>query len=206
LDLLDRFRLFSHAQRKSMPPVSSPASSAFPRTLSRSASPLCPSKRFMTDRVFETAAIPLCSGPQVCSPPRSFLPLRLIVARSRGFYVRAEHASLPPHASDTLTNRSGNCWCWRVERLFAGVQHFRRLVIRRKYPVETSSAWSAWGARKSCLGINERLLKAQRHHGINSGRATSGNVAGEKGRSEQRHCHRTQGNRVDGAHSIKQAV
>jgi hypothetical protein len=36
---------------------------------------------FMTDRFFETAAISLCSGPQVCSPPRSFLPLRLIAAR-----------------------------------------------------------------------------------------------------------------------------
>jgi hypothetical protein len=35
---------------------------------------------FMTDRLFETAAISLCSGPQVCSPPRSFLPLRLIAA------------------------------------------------------------------------------------------------------------------------------
>jgi hypothetical protein len=35
---------------------------------------------FTTDPFFETAAIPLRSGPQVCSPPRSFLPLRLIVA------------------------------------------------------------------------------------------------------------------------------
>jgi hypothetical protein len=35
---------------------------------------------FMTDPLFETAAISLCSGPQVCSPPRSFLPLRLIAA------------------------------------------------------------------------------------------------------------------------------
>jgi hypothetical protein len=35
---------------------------------------------FMTDRFFETAAISLCSGPQVCSPPRSFLPLRLVAA------------------------------------------------------------------------------------------------------------------------------
>jgi hypothetical protein len=25
---------------------------------------------FLTDRLFETAAIPLCSGPQVCSPPQ----------------------------------------------------------------------------------------------------------------------------------------
>src|ERR1019366_1802074 len=30
---------------------------------------------------------------------------------SRGFYVRAEHASLPPHASDMLTPRPGNWWC-----------------------------------------------------------------------------------------------
>jgi hypothetical protein len=35
---------------------------------------------FMTDRLFETAAIPLCSGPQVCLPLRSFLPLRPTVA------------------------------------------------------------------------------------------------------------------------------
>jgi len=35
---------------------------------------------FTTDLFFGTAAIPLCSGPHVCSPPRSFLPLRLIVA------------------------------------------------------------------------------------------------------------------------------
>ena len=35
---------------------------------------------FLTDPFFQTAAIRLSSGPQVCSPPRSFLPLRLIVA------------------------------------------------------------------------------------------------------------------------------
>jgi len=34
---------------------------------------------FITDRLFETAAISLCSG-QVCSPPRSSLPLRPTVA------------------------------------------------------------------------------------------------------------------------------
>src|ERR1017187_5866353 len=43
--------------------------------------PACPRRNdFMTDPFFETAAISLCSGPQVCSPPRSFLPLRLIAA------------------------------------------------------------------------------------------------------------------------------
>src|SRR6266699_1862307 len=61
-------------------PVSSSTSSAFPRTLSRSASRVSPSKRFHDGSLFETAAISLCSGPQVCSPPRSFLPLPLIAA------------------------------------------------------------------------------------------------------------------------------
>jgi len=61
---------------------------------------------FTTDPFFETAAIPLCSGPQVCSPPRSFLPLRLIVAGqprllrpSRTCFVTSAcigHANHPP--------------------------------------------------------------------------------------------------------------
>jgi hypothetical protein len=61
---------------------------------------------FTTDLFFGTAAIPLCSGPQVCSPPRSFLPLRLIVAGqprllrpSRTCFVASAcigHANHPP--------------------------------------------------------------------------------------------------------------
>src|SRR6185312_1845048 len=45
------------------------------------------------------------SGLQVCSPPRSSLPLRILPQGSRGFYVRAERGSLPPRASDMLTAR-----------------------------------------------------------------------------------------------------
>ena len=52
--------------------------------------------------IFEAAAIPLCSGLQVCLPPRSFLPLRLQPQGSQSFYVRAERASLPPHAPNML--------------------------------------------------------------------------------------------------------
>ena len=39
---------------------------------------------FLTDPFFETAVIPLCSGPQVCSPPRSFPPQRLIASGQPG--------------------------------------------------------------------------------------------------------------------------
>ena len=42
---------------------------------------------------------------QVCSPPRSSLPLRILPQGSRGFYIRAYRASLPPHAPDMLTVR-----------------------------------------------------------------------------------------------------
>jgi hypothetical protein len=52
---------------------------------------------------FEAADISSRSGLPVCSPPRSFLPL--LPQGSRGFYFRAEHASLPPHASDMLAIR-----------------------------------------------------------------------------------------------------
>src|ERR1019366_4918132 len=70
----------SRRSREVHMPVSSSTSSAFPRSLSRSTSRVFPSNDFTTDRFFETAAISLCSGPQVCLPPRSFLPLRLNAA------------------------------------------------------------------------------------------------------------------------------
>jgi hypothetical protein len=54
---------------------------------------------------FEAAAISLCSGLTVCSPPRSLPPLRVTAQGGRGFYVRAERASLPSHASDMLSAR-----------------------------------------------------------------------------------------------------
>src|SRR6516162_2427691 len=64
--------------------------------------------RLTTSRrvVSEDADISLCSGLQVCSPPRSSLPLRILPQGSRGFYVRAERGSLPPRASDMLTARN----------------------------------------------------------------------------------------------------
>jgi hypothetical protein len=64
-----------------------------------------PPNDFQADVNFGAADISLCSGLLVCSPPRSFPPLRAQPQGSRGFYVRAEHASLPPHASDILAVR-----------------------------------------------------------------------------------------------------
>ncbi len=58
------------------------------------------------ETILEVADIPLCPGLQVCSTPRSFLPLRILPQGSRGFYIRAYRALLPPHAPDMLTVRT----------------------------------------------------------------------------------------------------
>ena len=65
------------AVHRVLSPVSSTVSSAFPTgKVGRLAASVL---RITTSRkgVFEAADIPLCSGLQVCSPPRSFLPLRI---------------------------------------------------------------------------------------------------------------------------------
>ena len=76
-----------------------------PKTLYRSASRWYPRTRFFRGLVLEVADISLCSGLRVCSPPRSLLPLRIFPQGSRGFYIRANRASLPPHAPDMLSVR-----------------------------------------------------------------------------------------------------
>src|SRR5580700_1437796 len=44
--------------------------------------------------------------------PSQIAPTAMAMPKGgRGFYVRAEHASLPPHASDMLTTCPGNWWC-----------------------------------------------------------------------------------------------
>jgi len=68
--------------------------------------PLSPANTTLRGAFFEAADISsLCSGLRVCSPPRSFLPLRVQPQGSRGFYVRAYRASLPPLAPDMLVAR-----------------------------------------------------------------------------------------------------
>src|SRR5467141_2794968 len=72
-----------------------------------SAARVCPTNYdFSWRAILEVADIPLCSGLQVCSPPRSFLPLRILPQGSRGFSIRAYRALLPPHAPGMLTVRT----------------------------------------------------------------------------------------------------
>ncbi len=101
------------AVHRVLSPVSSTMSSAFPKqrwvgcNRDGSAARVCPTNYdFSWRAILEVADIPLCSGLQVCSPPRSFLPLRILPQGSRGFYIRAYRALLPPHAPGMLTVRT----------------------------------------------------------------------------------------------------
>src|SRR5262252_10882294 len=67
----------------------------------------CSLQRLQYGALFEAAVIRSCSGPQVCSPPRSLLPLRPKPYGSRDFYVRTSRELLPPHAPDMLAVRIG---------------------------------------------------------------------------------------------------
>ena len=90
-------------------PVSSSTSSVFPRTRSRSASRVSPSKRFPDGSLFRDCSHFVMFRPSglLASP---IVPTAAAYRRraAEAFYVRAEHASLPPHASDMLTTRPGN--------------------------------------------------------------------------------------------------
>jgi len=93
------------AVHRVLAPVSSTVSSAFPTGKVGRLPASIPLETTSCGGCFEDADISLCSGLQVCSPPRSSLPLRILPQGSRGFYVRAERGSLPPRASDMLTAR-----------------------------------------------------------------------------------------------------
>jgi len=83
-------------------PVSSHTTAAFPPfgPGRRAAKPV---QRLQYGALCEAAVICSWSGPQVCSPPRSLLPLRFAPYGSRDFSIRASHGLLPPHAPDMLT-------------------------------------------------------------------------------------------------------
>ena len=90
-------------------PVSSPKSSAFPTREIRVGFPRSSVNTIFDGINFGTAAIPLCSGLQVCSPPRSFPPQVAQHPWAAEAFTRAEHASFPPHASDIANHpNTGN--------------------------------------------------------------------------------------------------
>ena len=111
-------------------PGSSSVSSAFSHVERWIGFPLLSANTIFRGTLFEAAAISLCSGLTVCSPHRSFPPLQLSPQGGRGFYVRAERASLPPHASEMLSARLQAIGGTRT-LTSQDSQHCRLLIPRR---------------------------------------------------------------------------
>jgi len=65
--------------------LTSPMSSAFPLGGWVGFFPLRSTMQLLVGTIFEAADIPLCSGPQVCSPPRLLPPLRLCRRAAEAF-------------------------------------------------------------------------------------------------------------------------
>ena len=96
------------------PGVSSGASTRFfpkdfglPLAMTRSAISHLPCSNFSMALYFAAAGIPLCSGLQVCLPPRSLRPIPTLPYGRRGVYLRTSKSSFPPSSSDMLTVRIG---------------------------------------------------------------------------------------------------
>ena len=116
------------------PGVSSGASTRFfpddfglPHTMTRSAISQLPCSDFSMALYFAAAGIPLCSGLQVCLPPRSLRPIRPLPYGRRGVYFRTSKSSFPPSSSDMLTVRIG--------QLTAGDFHPIRLTALSAVPI-----------------------------------------------------------------------
>jgi len=130
-------------------PVSSSTTSAFPSfgPGRRSAKPV---QRFQYGALFEAAVISPCSGPQVCSPPRSLLPIRPAPYGSRDFSIRASRGLLPPRAPDMLAVRIGQLTAedFHLVRYAALSAAPRTLALTccRKPKRGTSRGWRQSGA------------------------------------------------------------
>ena len=95
------------AVHRVLSPVSSTMSSAFPKQRMGRLPAFCPTNYdFSQVRVSRMQIFLYVPASKFALPPRSFLPLRLLPQSSRGFYVRAYRALLPPHAPDMLTVRT----------------------------------------------------------------------------------------------------
>ena len=80
---------------------------------------------------FGAAGIPLCSGLQVCSPPRSLRPIPPSSYGRRGFYFRASYSSLPLHTSDMLTARIGQLAVGDSHPIRLAERYWRKMLSSR---------------------------------------------------------------------------
>jgi hypothetical protein len=106
-----------------------------------------PCSDFSMALYFAAAGISLCSGLQVCLPPRSLQPIRTLPYGRRGVYFRTSKSSFPPSSSDMLTVRIG--------QLTVGDFHPIRLTALSAVPIMQNGMnqriyGTIWSRGKQC--------------------------------------------------------
>jgi hypothetical protein len=94
------------AVHRVLSPVSSTMSSAFPKQRGVGCPRMPHELRLLVEGDFRGCRYSFMFRPPSLLAPRSFLPLRVLPQGSRGFYIRAYRALLPPHAPGMLTVRT----------------------------------------------------------------------------------------------------
>ncbi len=94
------------AARWVLVPVSSPATSAFPATSERVGTNKIPLSNFRADVYFAAVVISYVQSSRFACPPDCSHRHGSTPRGGQGVYVRAEHVSLPSHASDMLAVRT----------------------------------------------------------------------------------------------------
>jgi hypothetical protein len=131
-------------------PVSSHRNIGLPQANNGSAFPQRSVQRLQYGSDFETAVIPLCSGPQVCSPLRSLPPQSKINRSGCDFYVRASHGSLPHRAPGMLVVRTG--------QLTTGDSHPLKLAALSAAPFACARLSESHRPRSYAVTFPERSL------------------------------------------------
>jgi len=131
-------------------PVSSHRNVGLPQANTGSAFPHRSVQRLQYGSAFETAVIPLCSGPQVCSPLRSLPPQSISNRSGCDFYVRASHDSLPHRAPGILVVRTG--------QLTTGDSHPLKLAALSAAPFACARLSESYLPRSSAVTFPKRSL------------------------------------------------
>jgi len=113
-------------------PVSSTVSSAFPNKIWVGFPHLLRLKRLRAAELFEDADISLCSGLQVCSPPRSSLPLRTPAGQPGLLRPSRTRFVASPRIGYTNRLKTGN---WRCGDSHPARLRPCRLLLSRRPPI-----------------------------------------------------------------------
>jgi hypothetical protein len=140
-------------------PVSSHRNIGLPQANNGSAFPQHSVQRLQYGSAFETAVIPLCSGPQVCSPLRSLPPQSKFNRGGCDFYVRAPHGSLPPRAPDMLVVRTGQLTTGDSHPLKLAALSAAPFACARLSDSQLISSWETFSPTLTTMAFDHSSLR-----------------------------------------------